>query len=165
MIAHYSPTLGGWKYSQSGRILPISTSWLRIQVSEKWCLLLYSCSITPLLHVRYYLEGLPSINQVQVQPIGEEGHDGRWFAAYKHALTLTGSNSGTLKSWDQAFIGDTHRIFYENATKRCEGPETYARYQFIIQSSGMGKSRMVDELSKGHFVIPVNLRTSGTGMW
>jgi len=32
------------------------------------------------------------------------------------------------------------------------------KYSAIIQSSGMGKSRAVDEMSKSHFVIPVNLR-------
>ena len=34
----------------------------------------------------------------------------------------------------------------------------------MVQSSGMGKSRMIDELSKEHFVIPINLRTKETGM-
>jgi hypothetical protein len=29
----------------------------------------------------------------------------------------------------------------------------------------MGKSRMIDELSKEHFVIPINLRKTGTGMF
>jgi hypothetical protein len=34
----------------------------------------------------------------------------------------------------------------------------YAHYTTIVQSSGMGKSRMVDELARNHFVIPINLR-------
>jgi len=34
----------------------------------------------------------------------------------------------------------------------------YAKYTTIVQSSGMGKSHAVDETSKFHFVIPVNLR-------
>ena len=34
----------------------------------------------------------------------------------------------------------------------------YVKYSAIIQSSGMGKSRAVDEMSKFHFVISVNLR-------
>jgi hypothetical protein len=34
----------------------------------------------------------------------------------------------------------------------------YAHYAAIVQSSGMGKSRTVDELAKDHFVIPLNLR-------
>ena len=35
---------------------------------------------------------------------------------------------------------------------------TYAHYTSMVQSSGMGKSRMVDEIAKKHFVIPINLR-------
>ena len=38
----------------------------------------------------------------------------------------------------------------------------YARYAGIVQSSGTGKSRAVDEMSKTHFVIPINLRAEGT---
>lgn len=37
-------------------------------------------------------------------------------------------------------------------------PNIYARLLPIVQSSGMGKSRMVDELSKEYLVIPFNLR-------
>ncbi|KAI9445890.1 hypothetical protein H4582DRAFT_1901738 [Lactarius indigo] len=38
--------------------------------------------------------------------------------------------------------------------------QIYARYCSIVQSSGMGKSRLLDEFSKGHFLIPMNLRAS-----
>jgi hypothetical protein len=37
------------------------------------------------------------------------------------------------------------------------------RYCSIVQSSGMGKSRLVDEFSKDHFLIPINLRKQGAG--
>ncbi|KAI0298434.1 hypothetical protein B0F90DRAFT_702078 [Multifurca ochricompacta] len=37
----------------------------------------------------------------------------------------------------------------------------YARYCSIIQSSGMGKSRLIDELSREDFLIPINLRPHG----
>ena len=37
-------------------------------------------------------------------------------------------------------------------------------YLAVIQSSGMGKSRTIDELPKEHFVIPINLRNTGTGI-
>ncbi|KAI9445881.1 hypothetical protein H4582DRAFT_2069178 [Lactarius indigo] len=36
--------------------------------------------------------------------------------------------------------------------------QIYARYCSIVQSSGMGKSRLLDEFSKGHFLIPMNLQ-------
>ena len=42
-------------------------------------------------------------------------------------------------------------------------PDLYARVLAIVQSSGMGKSRMIDELSKDHFVIPLNLRDGESG--
>jgi hypothetical protein len=35
----------------------------------------------------------------------------------------------------------------------------YGRYCSIMQSSGMGKSRLVDEFSKKFFLIPINLRS------
>jgi len=38
----------------------------------------------------------------------------------------------------------------------------YANYLAIVQSSGLGKSRTVDEMSKRHFVIPMNLRAAGS---
>jgi hypothetical protein len=34
----------------------------------------------------------------------------------------------------------------------------HANYTSIVQSSGMGKSRAIDELAKHYFVIPINLR-------
>jgi hypothetical protein len=39
-----------------------------------------------------------------------------------------------------------------------EATQIYGRYCSIIQSSGMGKSRLVDEFSKKFFLIPINLR-------
>jgi hypothetical protein len=42
----------------------------------------------------------------------------------------------------------------------CQHSRVYAHYTAIVQSSGMGKSRTVDELGKTHFVIPINLRDS-----
>jgi len=38
----------------------------------------------------------------------------------------------------------------------------YAHYAAILNSSGMGKSRTIDEMSKAHFVIPINLRGPNT---
>jgi len=39
----------------------------------------------------------------------------------------------------------------------------YARLLPLIQSSGMGKSRLIDEFSKNYFVIPFNLRAGNHG--
>jgi hypothetical protein len=42
-------------------------------------------------------------------------------------------------------------------------PPPYGRYCSIIQSSGMGKSRLLDEFSKSYFLIPINLRSESGG--
>ena len=42
------------------------------------------------------------------------------------------------------------------------GENVYAYSAAIVQSSGMGKSRTVDELAKTHFVIPMNLRDAAS---
>ncbi|KAH0834254.1 hypothetical protein J3R83DRAFT_11609 [Lanmaoa asiatica] len=56
----------------------------------------------------------------------------------------------------QAALWKSISQWFDRTTKN---PELvfYARYSAIVQSSGTGKSRTVDELSKSHFVIPVNL--------
>ncbi|KAH9977334.1 hypothetical protein BGW80DRAFT_1443580 [Lactifluus volemus] len=50
----------------------------------------------------------------------------------------------------------------EHVQNQIKSSHRYARYCSIVQSSGMGKSRLLDEFAKEHFVIPVNLRESGT---
>jgi hypothetical protein len=69
----------------------------------------------------------------------------------------------TLKSWEEAYVGSAADCLWDTLKGYCEtgDPLTYARYAAIVQSSGMGKSRMIDELSKKHLVIPVNLRPEG----
>ena len=71
--------------------------------------------------------------------------------------------SAVIKSWDTPFIGERalkalekHIIHVKNKAS------AYAPYCSIVQSSGMGKSRLLDEFSKKHFLIPVNLRKGDT---
>ncbi|KAI9452701.1 hypothetical protein BJY52DRAFT_1225998 [Lactarius psammicola] len=47
----------------------------------------------------------------------------------------------------------------EQLTKPSQ-PPVYGRYFSILQSSGMGKSRLLDEFSKSYFLIPLNLCAS-----
>lgn len=49
-----------------------------------------------------------------------------------------------------------HRTFHRSR---------YAKFLPIVQSSGTGKSRMVDELGKFVYLIPLNLRPSGDKGW
>lgn len=49
---------------------------------------------------------------------------------------------------------------YLSKTQGWETP-VYARYVTLAQSSGTGKSRLVDEVAKQVLVIPFNLREAG----
>ncbi|KIM73021.1 hypothetical protein PILCRDRAFT_734751 [Piloderma croceum F 1598] len=62
-------------------------------------------------------------------------------------------------SWTREYIGDASVELWNHIKNHYGSNEqVYANYLAIVQSSGMGKSRTVDEMSKRHFVIPMNLR-------
>ena len=93
------------------------------------------------------------------------------------------------KGWDAPFVGDAAEALWDHichfytlsneqapalATDMANSMapsyvppnhvqrEYYAQYCTILQSSGIGKSCTVDEISKTHFVIPVVLRRLDT---
>jgi hypothetical protein len=68
----------------------------------------------------------------------------------------------TVESWTFPYQGNVANVAYDYLNS-CTDPNIYARILTIVQSSGMGKSRMVDEFSKEHFVIPLNLRDGNQG--
>src|SRR6266702_7656149 len=78
----------------------------------------------------------------------------------------------TENSWTAAFIGTSpikglklHVIEQLNLGVSKLTQRAFGRYCSIVQSSGMGKSRLLDELSKDFFLIPINLRSvSGRGL-
>ncbi|KAF8523256.1 hypothetical protein BU17DRAFT_85925 [Hysterangium stoloniferum] len=72
------------------------------------------------------------------------------------------SIEATIKSWSHPFQGNIDDILYEYITKH-NNPNMYTRLLPIVQSSGMGKSRLIDEFSKKHFVVPFNLRAGHQG--
>ena len=62
-------------------------------------------------------------------------------------------------SWNVPFIGDhVVNALKVHIQKVLRQGNLYASYCSIVQSSGMGKSRLLDEFSKRHFLIPINLR-------
>ncbi|KAH9042332.1 hypothetical protein EDB84DRAFT_1472869 [Lactarius hengduanensis] len=67
-----------------------------------------------------------------------------------------------MRSWWTPFAGEhvlealTDHIAEERRKKG-----SYVPFCSIVQSSGMGKSRLVDEFSKTNFLIPINLRQAG----
>ncbi|KAF8510465.1 hypothetical protein BU17DRAFT_55347 [Hysterangium stoloniferum] len=75
----------------------------------------------------------------------------------------------TERAWEQDYVG-TAVEGLELHIKKYYGPSVegtrrmpHAHYTSIVQSSGMGKSRLVDEFAKSHFVIRMNLRRANAG--
>jgi len=73
------------------------------------------------------------------------------------------------KSWTDTFRGDSPRALWNDVVLCCQDCEVgnltryYGKFIPIIQLSGMGKSWLVDEFSKSHFLIPINLRPVNNG--
>ena len=62
-------------------------------------------------------------------------------------------------TWTQPYQGEFVALLKEAIERR--SLSTYSQVGTIIQSSGTGKSRLVDELAKSVFTIPLNVRQSG----
>jgi hypothetical protein len=64
-----------------------------------------------------------------------------------------------LKSWEAPFVGTGALDALEQHVKGVISQrDAYAPYCSIVQSSGMGKSRLLHEFSRTQFVIPITLR-------
>ena len=64
-------------------------------------------------------------------------------------------------AWTIQYRGEAPTALWNRIKKAMKQAGQYARYLAIVQSSGTGKSRMIQELGRAHLVIPVNLRKSG----
>ncbi|KAF8986633.1 hypothetical protein BDQ17DRAFT_1335503 [Cyathus striatus] len=66
------------------------------------------------------------------------------------------------KGWQERYRGELHHLLLYNFNNMCKenikSPTNYGNSIPIIQSSGTGKSRMVDEAASFVFTIPFNLR-------
>ena len=77
----------------------------------------------------------------------------------------------TENAWEGEYVGEGADLLWAHI-QECfqEVPldpnrHFHGKCSAIVQSSGTGKSRSVDQMSKVHFVIPVNLRElQSTGM-
>lgn len=70
--------------------------------------------------------------------------------------------SATKDSWECAYCGqvvEALQLHIENHFEPSSN-KIHAHYLSIVQSSGMGKSRAVDELGKNQFCILMNLRVA-----
>lgn len=88
------------------------------------------------------------------------------------ALTVTKHSLPAIEeSWTDKFIGKAPQALREHIQDCCkkaaadEGPSYYGKFIPIIQSSGMGKSRLADEFSMSSFLIPINLRPVTNGWY
>ncbi|KAI9455312.1 hypothetical protein HD554DRAFT_2317739 [Boletus coccyginus] len=82
----------------------------------------------------------------------------------------SGEATATEKAWSVHYVGDVATVLRNHIKNALLGScdddnrVLYAQYTAIIQSSGMGKSRAVDEMAKDELVIPMVLRPeSSTG--
>jgi hypothetical protein len=86
----------------------------------------------------------------------------RWWVQVATKSTLPThwrSTAAVERSWNREFTGDAASALWKYITAHFgQDKSVYAHYAAIVQSSGMGKSRMVDQLAKCRFIIPINLR-------
>jgi len=80
-------------------------------------------------------------------------------------LISTLPREATLKSWVIKYVGNAIVSLYEHLVSYPKDEDNYARYTSIVQSSGMGKSRAVDELSKTHLYVPLTLCQESKGQF
>ncbi|KZT00611.1 uncharacterized protein LAESUDRAFT_753114 [Laetiporus sulphureus 93-53] len=70
----------------------------------------------------------------------------------------------TISAWSRNFYGTAHQTLYSSIERMNSSrvPEQlYSNYISIVQSSGTGKSRTVDEMARLVFTFPFNLRAEG----
>lgn len=70
--------------------------------------------------------------------------------------------SVTEKAWDAKYAGDAHKLLIQalDIMNTNRARRVYDNFVPIIQSSGTGKSRMVNETAKYIFTLLFNLRPS-----
>lgn len=75
------------------------------------------------------------------------------------AQIFTALSLAMERSWKEPYKGENWRVI-ENKIQEISGHESiifYSKSFALVQSSGMGKSKMIHEYSKFHFVIPFSL--------
>ncbi|KIL67871.1 hypothetical protein M378DRAFT_9131 [Amanita muscaria Koide BX008] len=78
------------------------------------------------------------------------------------SATTQAFKEATEQSWNRPFEGYAVSALWEHILHYYNDKQTwYANYVAMVQSSGTGKSRTIDELSKTRFTIPLCLRVKG----
>ena len=69
-----------------------------------------------------------------------------------------------MQGWEAPFVGESANVLAADLRRMYRDPHPftsdfrYSNHASIIQSSGSGKSRLIDEVAKVIFTIPFNLR-------
>ncbi|KAJ2935542.1 hypothetical protein H1R20_g1554, partial [Candolleomyces eurysporus] len=74
------------------------------------------------------------------------------------AQELLPISPGVVRAWETPYKGDAHEILLSSILQDPR-KDIYCNTGALIQSSGYGKSRTVDELAKLVFTIPMNVRS------
>jgi hypothetical protein len=79
-----------------------------------------------------------------------------------HAPSHSFSIIATLKAWEVTYLGNSSQVLRVtiNEMNRTRWKKPNMNFVPIVQSSGMGKSKTVDELAKFVFTLPFNLRAA-----
>ncbi|VDC02248.1 unnamed protein product [Peniophora sp. CBMAI 1063] len=84
--------------------------------------------------------------------------------SFKELDETNASKTATALSWDHPFQGSAHKALWRHISKYATMNKSYySPCCSIVQSSGTGKSRCIDELSKEQLVVPMNLRHPEAG--
>lgn len=103
-------------------------------------------------------------SQTQIMPMFTSFCQKVWSVSTSHRAILIPASVLT-SAWNVPFAGKCNDLLWLNIQKmdkeRSQNNEDnhYVNYVSIIQSSGSGKSRMVDEVAKRVFTLPFNLRS------
>ncbi|CAE6461227.1 unnamed protein product [Rhizoctonia solani] len=76
-------------------------------------------------------------------------------------LIKSASNRSLKSAFEEPYLGNVHECFVEaleHYSRYSGAAKLYMKSISVVQSSGMGKSRMVDEATNMIFTIPANLR-------
>ncbi|CAE6531284.1 unnamed protein product [Rhizoctonia solani] len=123
---------------------------------------LFEFNIIPLLKNAYALKSFSTLLDHQL--ICELRNSKKDAITGSVPLAKSSSNGSVKTAFEEPYQGDVPQCFIDTLdtySKLCEAESSanlYNRSISVIQSSGMGKSRMVDAVANEVFTIPANLR-------
>ena len=86
------------------------------------------------------------------------------FKAFPHLTVIP--ITATRLAWDGEYKGDLPRVLFDTIAdylSKDRNPKPYAMLTTVVNSSGTGKSRMVDQLGTEVVTVPMCLRREKNG--